>query len=169
MLRRLSVLIACALAACATTPPGSAPTHAPSTTETKALPELELVALDGQATSLKHSLAGRPTLVSLWATWCETCLTELDALGRLSQQAAERGAYVLAVSEGESRDTVAAFVKARGLAYPQLVDEKFQLADALGQRSVPATLVVDRKGQVVFRGAALDEAALKALDRALAP
>ena len=41
------------------------------------------------------------------------------------------------------------------------------LADALGQRRVPATLVVDRSGRVVYRGEALDEGSLAAFRKAL--
>ena len=90
------------------------------------------------------------------------------ARSKLAVRAQTAGAYVLAVSEGEAPATVAAFVRARGLAYPQLVDERFVIADAIGARRIPATLVVDRKGRIVYRGAALDRAALLALDAAIA-
>lgn len=132
------------------------------------LPPIDLTKLDGVHTTLRAELAGHPGLVSLWATWCDTCLAELGALTRLAPRAAEKGAFVIAISEGEDRATVSAFVKNRGLAYAQLLDERFALSDALGTRRVPATLVLDREGRVVWRGAALDEAALQALDRVIA-
>ncbi len=113
------------------------------------------------------ALQGRPALISLWATWCGSCAAEFGALAKLALKAEEKGVYVLAVAEGEAPATVRAFVRARGLAYPQLVDEHFAIADAIGARRIPATLVVDRQGRVVFRGAALDRAALVALDRVL--
>ena len=56
----------------------------------------------------------------------------------------------------------------RALPYAQLVDERFQLADALGQNRVPATVVLDRQGRIVYRGGVFDEAALAAFRRALA-
>jgi hypothetical protein len=56
-------------------------------------------------------------------------------------------------------------VKAHQLAYVTLVDERFALTDALGERRVPTTLVVDGSGRIVYRGGALDEAALSALRR----
>ncbi len=107
-------------------------------------------------------------LVALWATWCDTCATEFAALARLAPKAAEQGAYVVAISEGEVRDTVTAFVRARDLRYPQLIDERFLIADAIGARNLPTTLVLDRAGVVVYRGAALDKNALLALDRVIA-
>jgi hypothetical protein len=48
-----------------------------------------------------------------------------------------------------------------------LLDEDFRVADALGQRDVPATLVVDRGGRIVYRGDALDSASLVAFRRTL--
>lgn len=128
----------------------------------------ELATPDGGKATLAAALKGRPTLISLWATWCESCAAEFGALGKLSTKAAEKGAYVVAISEGEAPETVRTFIRARGLNYPQLVDEKFIVADSVNQRSLPATLVIDRKGRVVFKGATLDRAALEALDRAIA-
>lgn len=131
------------------------------------LPATRVTTLDRQTTALAEALGGRPALVSLWATWCEACAKEFDSLNRLDARAKEHGAIVLGVAVGEPRDRVAEFVAARGLRYAQLVDEDFKLADALGERSVPATLVVDRAGHVVFVGGALDERALAAFRAAL--
>jgi thiol-disulfide isomerase/thioredoxin len=132
-----------------------------------ALPHVMLTSLDGAPRSLEELLRGRVAVVSLWATWCEACAGEFDALGRLSQRAESRGAQVVAVAVGEPHDAVARFVAWRGLKYPQLVDEDFRFADALGQRRVPATLVIDGAGRITYSGGALDEPALAALRSAL--
>jgi thiol-disulfide isomerase/thioredoxin len=139
----------------------------PAAGEATRLPAIELRTLAGDAARIELVAAGRPALVSLWATWCEACMSELEALGRLDQVARGDGASVIAVAVGEPRERVAAFVRARGLGYAQLVDERFALADALGQTRVPATLVLDRQGRVVFRGGAFDAAAVAALHRVL--
>ena len=132
-----------------------------------ALPNVELRALDGAPKNLTAQLAGRVGVISLWATWCEACAAEFNALGRLAERAEANGAAVIAISVGESRQTVADFVKWRGLRYAQLVDEEFHFADALGQRRVPTTLIVDRAGRVTYVGGALDGAALAAFRAAL--
>ena len=69
---------------------------------------------------------------------------------------------------GEPRAKVAAFARERGVKYARLVDEDFRLADVLGERRVPATLVVDRSGRIVYRGGALDAAGLAAFRSVLA-
>jgi peroxiredoxin len=131
------------------------------------LPRIPLVSLDGQPTRLDQLAAGKPALVSFWATWCDACAAELAALNRLHDRATASGALVIGVDVGEPRDKASAFVREHGLAYAQLVDEKMELADALGQKRLPATLVLDRQGRVVFVGAALDEKALAAFRAAM--
>jgi cytochrome c biogenesis protein CcmG, thiol:disulfide interchange protein DsbE len=131
------------------------------------LPRVRLVTLDGQVTELQAALGGRVALVAVWATWCKSCKAELSALTRLAEQAAAQGATVLGVAVGETRDTVAAFVARRGLRYPQLVDEEFRLAQAIGNDRIPTTLVLDRTGRVTYHGGPLDENALAALSSEL--
>ncbi len=114
---------------------------------------------------LDEARAGRPALVSLWATWCEACSSEFGALNRLDARARAHGAVVLGVAVGETAPDVATFARARGLRYMQVADPSFEITDALGERRVPTTLVVDRAGRVVFRGGALDEEALRAFER----
>lgn len=92
----------------------------------------------------------------------------MPALERLYSMTSARGdALVVGIAVGEPREAVAAFIRDRRLQTPQLVDESFQLADALGERRVPSTLVIDRAGRVVFRGGALDAAGLAAFRNAL--
>jgi peroxiredoxin len=132
------------------------------------LPAASLTTLEGAATDLHAVLRGRVAVLSFWATWCDACVGEIAALERLHAQARARGdAVVVGIAVGEPRETVAAFAMERHLPYQQLVDERFQLADALGQQRVPATLVVDRAGRIVFRGGALDPASLAAFRSAL--
>jgi thiol-disulfide isomerase/thioredoxin len=159
VLYRISVL-ALGLAGCATV---EARTALPR------LPQAQVAGLDGAATTLAAELRGRPALVTLWATWCEACMREMDPLQRLAAKAWASGGVVVAVAVGEPRDKVASFVAGKNISYPQLVDEGFHFADALGARRVPATLVVDGRGEVVFFGGELDGAALDAFRRVLSP
>jgi thiol-disulfide isomerase/thioredoxin len=136
--------------------------------EPASVPSTRLMTLDGASTDLRSVLRGRVAVVSFWATWCDACLAEIEALKRLQAQTRTRGdMLVVGVAVGEARETVAAFARKRGIGYEQLVDEDFRLADALGQERVPATLVVDRAGRIVFRGGALDPAGLAAFRSAL--
>jgi thiol-disulfide isomerase/thioredoxin len=157
MRHRLPLLIALLLSASCTSAP------APSSQPTRRLPSAPLVTIDGAPADLGAVVRGRAAIISLWATWCDACSAEIPALNRLDEQAGARGdALVVGVAEGEPREKVAAFARERGVRYARLVDEDFRLADLLGERRVPTTLVVDRSGRIVYRGGALDAAGLDA-------
>jgi peroxiredoxin len=162
-------LMGCAASTPPPDPPRASSPSPPSENGAGALlPSTPLVTIDGVPADLHEMLRGRAAVISLWATWCDACTAEMSALKRLDAQAGTRGdAVVLGIAVGEPHATVAAFAHERGLDYARLVDEDFRLADALGQRRVPATLVVDRSGHVVYRGGALDAAGLAAFRAAL--
>lgn len=165
MRHRLSLLILCASL------PGCAPASqaASSLGSPVSIPTTPLSALDGSTTDLGSVLRGRPALVALWATWCDACVGETRALNQLEERARPDGsAVVVGVAVGETRETVDAFAESHGLGYRLLVDEEFRVADALGERRVPTTLVVDRRGRIVYRGGALDRAGLAAFRQVLA-
>jgi peroxiredoxin len=147
---------------------GCAPAAARPTPPPADLPAASLVTIQGEPADLRAIVRGHAAVISLWATWCDACSAEIGALNRLDEQTAARvDALVVGVAVGEPRAKVAAFARDRGLRYARLVDENFRLADLLGERRVPATLVVDRTGRIVYRGGALDAAGLAAFRSAL--
>jgi thiol-disulfide isomerase/thioredoxin len=145
----------------------AAPARPPAASATT-LRAQTVVTLAGERTDLGHVTEGRVALVSLWAPWCDACKKEIDALNRLASRTADRhDAMVVGVAVGESVASVDAFRRHHDMSYVQLVDEDFSLADALGQRRVPATLVIDRGGRIVYRGDVLDGEGLAAFRGAL--
>ena len=135
-------------------------------------PDLRAVsvhALAGDAVSLGSVLGGRPTLVSFWAPWCEQCVREQPDLERLSRAVNACGGAVVGVAVGESAATVSAFARDRQLTFAEYTDEEFALADAMGQRRIPATVVFDAAGRIVFTAGALADAAVEALAAAMPP
>jgi thiol-disulfide isomerase/thioredoxin len=130
-------------------------------------PAAQVTALDRSPASLAGTVHGHPALVSLWASWCTACADEFPALNRLSTSAAQNGGMVVGVAVGDSNDIVREIARREQLRYTVFVDTEFKLADALGQRNVPTTLVVDRDGRIVYVGGALDERALSAFRRVM--
>jgi peroxiredoxin len=144
-----------------------APPSPPVLSAPRPLPAVPLRDLADRPVQLDAAVAGKVALVSFWATWCDACVAEMEALNRLDERAKKSGGMVIGVAVGEPREKVAEFARRHGLAYAQLLDEELKLADALGQRRLPATLVLDRAGRVVWSGGALDERALAAFRAAL--
>ncbi|HEY6459612.1 MAG TPA: TlpA disulfide reductase family protein [Polyangiaceae bacterium] len=124
----------------AVAPPGAAAAGADTAgTSSGPLPSIELATLEGGKAGVTSVAGGRVALVSLWATWCDSCQKEMDALNRLQATiAGGQDAVVIGVDVGEDPATVAAFARRRGLQYLQLVDTDFAFADALDERSLEA-------------------------------
>src|SRR3954463_13838452 len=151
----ISLLIWCSAGLAAGLSAGcSSPSH-PAPRAAAASPDfrdIPVVSLEGRPAALSTLLGKRPALVSFWAPWCEPCVRELPDLERLARSVSPCGVSVLGVAVGERPDAIGMFFRARGVTYPQFTDEGFQLADAMGQRRIPATIVFDGAGRVVFSG-----------------
>lgn len=165
--RLLPLIVLAPLCLSCTTQTGPAEARPAAPIAGARLPAVQIEDLQKKARSLESVRAGRVALVSLWATWCEACVKEMPALNRLDERATGDLAVVIGVAVGEPVATVRGFVEKHGLRYAQVVDEGFQLTDALGQKRLPTTLVVSREGEVVFVGGALDAEALSAFRAAL--
>jgi len=149
------VLVACAAS-------GPAPVRA------AVLPELEVLTLAGQPSSLRRELAGKVTLIDLWATWCTACERQQPKLERLHAAYADRGLCVVGLDVGEAPSVVRGYLKTHRVTYPVYVDPEFRLADSLGDHQLPTLLLVDPHGRIVQRAVTLDQALLDQLKSLLA-
>ena len=164
MRHRLSFLDPYAIGGCGNPSGATAMPAAPAS-----FPAAPLTTIDGRPADLASVIQGRPAIVSLWGTWCDSCLTEIDALKRLDAEiAAARRRHGQGVGRRERRETVAAFAHSRGPEIRALGGHRLPARRALGERRDPGDAVVDREGRIVYRGRALDEPALTAFRRALA-
>jgi len=115
------------------------------------LPDVRLDCLgSGPAVSVGR-LRG-PLVVNVWATWCQSCLTELPVL---AQYARSPGAVPVLGVDYEERGTSAqreavVELSRAGVRYPSVVDAHGQVA-AAGVPLVPTTFFLDATGRVVFR------------------
>jgi peroxiredoxin len=140
---------------------------APAAHAATSIPNARVRTLDSSETDLGLALRGRPALISLWATWCEPCRNELPALNRIDAWAKDHGALVVGVAVGEPLARISTFATEAHLSYMVLVDEDFRFADAIGEKRVPATLVVDRGGRIVYVGGAVDRRAVEVFHKLL--
>jgi peroxiredoxin len=94
------------------------------------------------------SLAGRPVLVNVWATWCEPCLKEIPYLEQLYSARHADGLELVGVSVDApgAEDGIRAFVKEQGMNYPIWYDPDRRVTAAFRSFGVPASYVVDRRG-----------------------
>lgn len=143
--RRLGAVVGVAAAvACLTACGGTAgpgPTQAPYSA---------LDVATGAAVSTAE-LAGRPALLTTWATWCEECRDEMPALEALWRDRGSDGLQVVAVNVnamGPSERTIGQMIAGWGLTMSQWRDPDNRFTSHFGGMGVPMTVLLDADGSV---------------------
>lgn len=95
-------------------------------------------------------LAGRPTVVNLWATWCQPCRQEMPILQKAAQRHGDRVQF-LGVNTKDQPDWAAEFLQEVKVTYPQVVDTDGRLLNSLRSPGLPVTVVLDPQGQIAGR------------------
>lgn len=121
-------------------------------------PETVLDQPDGQRTSLAD-YKGKVSVVTLWATWCHVCETEMPIVDRLAGENTNAAIAFLPVSvdQAPAVDLVQRHYKTHGFNnLPVLIDRHHALSGRVGLRGTPTTIIVDKFSQVVaaFEGLA---------------
>lgn len=126
-------------------PPGDDPRVRPWTGS--GTPGLAGVDPSGKRIDLRD-LKGKVVLVQFWATWCEPCVEELPALGRLRSRFGGRPFEVIAVNVGEGPARVSQFLRDHGVDLPVVLDRERKAVEAWGIRALPTAFLVDAGGRV---------------------
>ncbi len=109
---------------------------------------------NGQPTTLKSYVQQHKYIVLVfWATWCVPCKKELPAVEKYYSQWKEKGIEVIGISIDNARNMSRAQATATSmkLSFPILMDPNQDLMRALGIRAIPHTVVLNSKGEIVFR------------------
>lgn len=108
-------------------------------------PPFEGVTLSGEPFALS-AMQGKPAVIHFWATWCPVCNLEH---GMIDSLADGYPVITIAMQSGEGSEVLAA-LQAEGVDYPVLNDPQGALARLYGVSGVPASFVLDGKGDVRF-------------------
>lgn len=125
---------------------GRDPRQIPSPLIGHPLPTFSATTLDGE-TFKSASLAGRPAIVNVWASWCPPCVDEHSVLLEL---AAQRGGIpsIVGILYQDTADGARGFLARYGEAgWPNLLDDG-RIAIDLGVTGPPETFFVDARGIV---------------------
>ncbi|HJR89344.1 MAG TPA: TlpA disulfide reductase family protein [Aeromicrobium sp.] len=135
-------------------PPGDLPDLCPPRGDPvaggpKALPDLTLRCLGSDATRDLRRLAGRPTVINFWASWCGPCKVELPLLARAHREWGEEVAF-LGIDVQDASAAAWTSITTAGVEYPQLEDPDGRTRTAFGWHSgLPLTVFVDARGRMV--------------------
>lgn len=103
--------------------------------------------LDGE-TFTRESLKGKVVLIQYWATWCGYCRREEPAVEQIIQDHAKDGLVVLAVSAGEPKSKVVAYLQEHPRTAKIVLVPDTDIARIFGGTGVPAYLLIDRESNV---------------------
>ncbi|RCU44537.1 MULTISPECIES: DsbE family thiol:disulfide interchange protein [Corallincola] len=93
-------------------------------------------------------LAGQPTLLNVWATWCPTCRAEHAFLNEL----AATGVHIIGLNYKDDPVKAKQWLAQLGNPYAvNLLDVRGTLALDLGVYGAPETYIIDVDGVVVYR------------------
>lgn len=130
---------------------------AQETTEpTKAkFPSVDVKTLDGKVFNTGDiANDGKPIIVSLWATWCKSCILELMAINDVYEDwVDETGVKVYAISIDDSKTAarVAPFVNGKGWEFEILQDINSDLKRALNIVDIPYLCILNGNGEIVYK------------------
>jgi thiol-disulfide isomerase/thioredoxin len=111
-------------------------------------PDFQAQGLDGSPVRLS-GLRGKVVFLNFWATWCPPCREEMPSMEALYRRFRGGDLEFLAMDIQEDRETVAAFMKERGLSFPAALDSTGRISGEYGVRGIPTTFIIDREGGVV--------------------
>jgi thiol-disulfide isomerase/thioredoxin len=114
-------------------------------------PEVAFTDMDGKPAGFAD-FRGKPSVVNLWATWCQPCLREMPSLERLQEKLAGK-LIVAAISQDRGGEkAVTPFLAKLGLDKVKVyLDPKSEVGKALGVRGLPTSIVLDAEGREVGR------------------
>jgi thiol-disulfide isomerase/thioredoxin len=116
----------------------------------ESLPELTLTGLDGTQTSAR-SFRGKLLVLNVWATWCHPCRKEMPSLQRLSNKADSKRIIVAGIATDQSVNAVKEFMMLYKISFPIFTDTPSNVANNLGVRVFPETLLISPDGKIVQR------------------
>jgi thiol-disulfide isomerase/thioredoxin len=118
--------------------------------------EFTLESPGGESVSLGRFAGTHPVLLVFWATWCPHCNAAVPEINEIHARLGGR-LKILALNYMENRQKVTAFMKAKSVAYPVLLDIDGKVASQYRVAGIPTYVLLDKEGRMVYFDNALPE------------
>jgi cytochrome c biogenesis protein CcmG, thiol:disulfide interchange protein DsbE len=115
-------------------------------------PSFSLESFEGELVDYEDDLLGRPILLNFWASWCPPCRAEMPELVEIAQLYEKEMIFIgINVATQDSLTQSKEFIEKYNVHYTNLIDRNGEVARQYQVPPIPATLVIDKNGKVVFR------------------
>jgi peroxiredoxin len=93
---------------------------------------------------------GQVVLINFWASWCGPCRQEMPELDALQRKYAPLGFTVFGVNVEQNRAMADKILRDIPVTFPVLFDDDNRVSEQYDVDAMPATVLVDRKGEIRF-------------------
>lgn len=115
-----------------------------------AAPPMVVQTLDGKTIDLQQQ-KGKVVFINFWATWCPPCLAEMPSVNDFYEKVKnDPNVIFLSVDVDNRLNNSSAFMKKNGYRIPVYGGNLDGLPIAFYSGTIPTTLVIDKRGLVVF-------------------
>lgn len=125
----------------------------------KPAPDFSAPSPDGKTISLKESL-GKVTIIDFWASWCGPCRIENPNVVALYNEYHDKGLNIIGVSLDKDGAKWKEAIEKDDLTWNHVSNLKFwqdPIAEQYNVKSIPATFILDEKGNIVAKDLRGDE------------
>jgi thiol-disulfide isomerase/thioredoxin len=122
--------------------------------------------MDGESFN-NSSLRGKPVLLQFWATWCQYCRGDQEAVDAIVHEFSNKGLVVLAVDVNESRKKVKEYLQKSPRAGKIVLTEDTNLAAMFADKTYPYYVLIDQDSKIagIQRGAGGEHALRRLLSK----
>ena len=123
-----------------------------SGTAQQTIPSYSVQDMDANEINIKeYTKDGTPKIISLWATWCAPCRTELKALHEVYPEWQDKyGVEIVAVTVDDERmlSRAKGIYEDNGWDYTLLHADRKKFMAALGVDNIPYSILIDGDGNI---------------------
>lgn len=130
-------------------------------------PQFNIVNSEGEDVNIA-TLAGKPIILNVWATWCPPCVEELPYFQTAYESLAEQVNFVM-LSTDSSLETALQFAEENNYTFPVYFDAYLGCANYYNITAIPTTITFDAAGNQIENhlGGLSEDAFHELMDRML--